>query len=220
VADWAVIFDVDGVLLELTRDEEELFFNALSKFVPTENLSRDWNSYRVRNDEDIIVEILERNGLPLTYKTKVMNHYVNVLQAALQTTLQSVEIGRAKQLVESLSKTATLGIATANLHDAAALRLQHANLWPYISNHAEGADGGGNKSKILARLLKRIKLPISQVIYIGDNINDVEAGLENGVHFIGFSTDADRRAVLRSHGARHICANHSETFALLKALMA
>jgi phosphoglycolate phosphatase-like HAD superfamily hydrolase len=220
VADWAVIFDVDGVLLELTRDEEEVFFTALSKFVPTEDLSRDWNSYRIRNDEDIITEILERNSLPLTFRSKVMNHYVNVLQTALQSRLQSVEIKGAKQLFEGLVHTATLGIATANVCQAAALRLQQAGLWPYISSHAEGADGGGHKSVILARLLTRIKMPRSQVIYIGDNINDVEAGRENGVHFIGFSTDASRRAVLQSHGARQICANHSETFTLLKALMA
>jgi HAD superfamily hydrolase (TIGR01549 family) len=220
VADWAIIFDVDGVLLELTRDEEEVFFTALSNFVPTENLSRDWNSYRIRNDEDIIAEILERYGLPLTHKTNAMNHYVKTLKAALQNTLQSIEIEGAKQLLQSLSSTATLGIATANLRGAAALRLQQANLWPYISNHAEGAEGGGHKSKILARLLTRIKLPRSRVIYVGDNINDVKAGLENGVHFIGFSTEPDRRALLQSHGTRHVCANHSETFALLKALMA
>jgi HAD superfamily hydrolase (TIGR01549 family) len=220
VAEWAVIFDVDGVLLELTRDEEEIFFAALSNFVPTENLSRDWNSYRIRNDEDIITEILQRHNLPLTHKASVMNHYVKTLEAALQKSLQSIEIEGAKRLLECLSKTATLGIATANLRDAAALRLQHAKLWPYISKHAEGADGGGHKSKILARLLTRIKLPRSQVIYIGDNINDVEAGLENGVQFIGFSTNANRRAKLQSHGARLISANHSETFTLLKALMA
>jgi HAD superfamily hydrolase (TIGR01549 family) len=219
VADWAVIFDIDGVLLELTRDEEELFFTALSHFVPTTNLSRDWNSYRIRNDDDIIAEILERNDLPLSEKLNVMNHYVSTLRAALQSTLQSVEIEGAKQLLRSLSKTSTLGIATANLHAAAALRLQQTGLWTYVSEHAEGADGGGHKSKILARLIQRIKMPRSQIIYIGDNINDVEAGLENNVHFIGFSTDTLRRAVLQSHGARHICANHSETFTLLQALM-
>ena len=218
--DFAIIFDVDGVLLELTRSEEELFFTALSHFVPTTNLSRDWNSYRIRNDDDIIAEILERNGLPLTCKAKVINHYVNTLQAALQNTLQSVEITGAKQLLSKLSNTATLGIATANFHAAAALRLQQAGLWPYVSNHAEGADGGGHKSRILARLLQRIKLPRSQVIYIGDNINDVEAGFENGVRFIGFSTDPVRRTLLQSHGARQVSANHSETFTLLEALMA
>jgi HAD superfamily hydrolase (TIGR01549 family) len=220
VADWAIIFDVDGVLLELTRDEEEVFFTALSHFVPTQNLSRDWNNYRIRNDEDIITEILERNALPLTLKAKVMNHYVKVLQTALQNTLQSIEIAGATQLLNSLSKTSTLGIATANLRAAAALRLQQTGHWPYVSGHAEGADGGGHKSEILARLLARIKTPTSHTIYIGDNINDVEAGLENGVHFIGFSKDASRRAVLQSHGAQHICANHSETFTLVEALMA
>jgi HAD superfamily hydrolase (TIGR01549 family) len=220
VADWAVIFDVDGVLLELTRDEEEVFFTALSHFVPTTNLSRDWNSYRIRNDEDIIAEILERHGLPLTLKAMVMTQYVNKLQAALQNTLQSIEITGVKQLLGSLSRTSTLGIATANLHAAAALRLQQTGLWPYVKDHAEGADGGGHKSKILARLLARMKMPKSHVIYVGDNINDVVAGLENEVQFIGFSTDAGRRAILHSHGAPHISANHSETFALLNALMA
>lgn len=220
MADFAIIFDVDGVLLELTRDEEELFFTALSKFVPTENLSRDWNSYRIRNDDDIISEILQRNGLPLSYKAKVMTHYLNMLQAALQNTLQSVEIEGVKQLLSNVSKTSTLGIATANLHAAAALRLQQTGLWPYVSNNAEGADGGGHKSKILARLLARMKMPKSQVIYIGDNINDVEAAIENNVHFIGFSTDLMRRALLQSRGARHISANHSETFTLLEAMMA
>jgi HAD superfamily hydrolase (TIGR01549 family) len=218
--DFAVIFDVDGVLLELTRDEEEIFFAALSNFVPTKHLSRDWNSYRIRNDEDIIAEILERNNLPLTHKASVMNHYVKTLEAALQNGLQSIEIEGAKQLLDQLSKTVKLCIATANLKAAAALRLQQRGLWPYVSSHAEGADGGGPKSKILARLLSRMKTPRSQVIFIGDNINDVEAGRENGVHFIGFSTNADRRATLQSRGANHISANHSETFTLLNALMA
>ena len=218
--DFAIIFDVDGVLLELTRDEEELFFTALSRFVPTTNLSRDWNSYRIRNDEDIITEILERNALPLTCKANVMNHYVNTLQAALQNTLQSVEIKGARQLLESLHNTVTLGIATANLKAAASLRLQQTGLWPYVSDHAEGADGGGHKSLVLSRLLQRIALPPSQVIFIGDNINDVEAGLHNAVHFIGFSTDATRRETLKSHGATQISANHSETLQMLQSVMA
>ena len=220
MADFAIIFDVDGVLLELTRDEEELFFTALSRFVPTTNLSRDWNSYRIRNDDDIITEILERNALPFTCKANVMNHYVNTLQAALQNTLQSVEIKGARQLLESLHNTATLGIATANLKAAASLRLQQAGLWPFVADHAEGADGGGHKSEILARLLHRLALPPSQVIFIGDNINDVEAGIDNAVHFIGFSTDANRRDTLKAHGAKLVSANHSETQLMLHSVMA
>ena len=134
--------------------------------------------------------------------------------------LQTVEIEGAKQLLESLHNTATLGIATANLKAAAMLRLQQAGLWSFVSNHAEGADGGGHKSEILARLLHRIELPQSRIILIGDNINDVEAGINNAVHFIGFSTDANRRDTLKANGAKLVSANHSETLQMLQDVMA
>ena len=64
MADAAVIFDVDGVLLELTRAEEDAFFVPFERRYGLKDISRDWNSYAVRNDENIIAEILARHGLP------------------------------------------------------------------------------------------------------------------------------------------------------------
>ena len=63
MADAAIIFDVDGVLLELTRAEEELFFQPFASRCDANKLSRDWNSYQIRNDENIIAELIERHGL-------------------------------------------------------------------------------------------------------------------------------------------------------------
>ena len=45
MADAAVIFDVDGVLLELTSAEEDAFFVPFENRYGLKNLSRDWNSY-------------------------------------------------------------------------------------------------------------------------------------------------------------------------------
>ncbi len=220
MADWAVIFDVDGVLLDLTRDEEEIFFTALSHFVPTEHLSRDWNSYRIRNDDDIIMEILERNGLHASLKPDVTAQYIALLARALQTNVKSVSLPGAAELLSALAGHVRLGIATANLKAAAELRLQQAGLWTFVASNAQGADGGGHKSVILARVLERLEIAPSQVIYIGDNLNDVEAGLQNGVHFIGFSVFAKRRLQLQNHGAHQTCANHLETLKIINALMA
>ena len=50
----AVIFDVDGVLLDLTPPEEDAFFAPFARRHGLAGLSRDWDSYRVRNDEEII----------------------------------------------------------------------------------------------------------------------------------------------------------------------
>jgi phosphoglycolate phosphatase-like HAD superfamily hydrolase len=63
-----------------------------------------------------------------------------------------------------------------------------------VQDLAHGADGGGHKHAILARAIAASGLPPERIVYIGDNVNDVEAGLCNGVHFIGFSTSPERRA--------------------------
>jgi phosphoglycolate phosphatase-like HAD superfamily hydrolase len=210
LADCAIIFDVDGVLLELTRDEEEIFFTALSKFVPTENLSRDWNSYKIRNDEDIIAEILERNHLSPSKKSEVMSHYIKLLE---QSTGRAVTIEGSAQLLEASAKLAKLGIATANLLAAAKHRLQQADFWNAIKNHAQGADGGGHKTIILGRNIASFHPKPNRIIYIGDNLNDVAAGLAHGVNFIGFSQNAERRKILSKAGAIYTSENHDETLA-------
>jgi phosphoglycolate phosphatase-like HAD superfamily hydrolase len=216
VADCAIIFDVDGVLLELTRDEEEIFFTALSKFVPTENLSRDWNSYEIRNDEDIIAEILERNHLPTAKKSEVMSHYINLLE---QSPVRAVTIEGAAQLLESSAKLAKLGIATANLLGAAKHRLQQAGFWEAIKDHAHGADGGSHKTIILGRAIASFHPKPKRIIYIGDNLNDVAAGLAHGINFIGFSHNTERRETLSKAGAIHTSASHIETLAHINRML-
>jgi HAD superfamily hydrolase (TIGR01549 family) len=218
--DSAVIFDVDGVLLHLSKAEEEIFFEALSAFVPTHNLSRDWNSYRIRNDDDIIAEILERNGKAAALKQDVIAHYLATLEKALNAHLKSSPVPGASELLQNLHGKARLGIATANLLTAAQLRLQHAKLWDFVGHTAQGADGGGHKRYILARLLQRIDLTPSRVVYVGDNLNDFEAGTRNGVHFIGFSIDPEKRRALSQNGALLVTENHLETLHHINALLA
>jgi HAD superfamily hydrolase (TIGR01549 family) len=217
VADRAIIFDVDGVLLELSRDEEDIFFSALSKFVPVEHLSRDWNSYKIRNDENIIAEILERNNLSSDLTSDVAEHYIQLLQTS---SIKAVEIAGATELLRALNGKASLGIATANLLQAAKHRLQHLNLWHFVSDHASGADGGGHKSDILGRAIAGFRQKPERIIFIGDNLNDVAAGVHHNVDFIGFSESAERRKTLQNAGAKLIAGTHAETFEFLQKLLA
>ena len=114
---------------------------------------------------------------------------------------------------------AKLGIATANLLSAAEFRLSHAGLWRHVSAHAAGAEGGGHKREILARAIASTGLPKPQIIYVGDNLNDVDAGLSNGVHFIGFSTSQPRLGELARAGNFHTSSNHTKTCDLICHLL-
>lgn len=220
MTDAAVIFDVDGVLLELTSAEEDAFFVPFEQRYGLKNLSHDWNSYAIRNDENIISEILASHGVPERERTEVVADYLDGLKLRLENgAIETIAIPGAQELLGKLHGKLHIGIATANLLSAAELRLKHANLWPYVSAHAFGAEGGGHKREILARAIASIHLPKNRIVYVGDNLNDVEAGLSNGVHFIGFSTNPGRLNELESAGASHLSNNHLDTFRLISHLL-
>lgn len=218
--DAAVIFDVDGVLLDLTGPEEDAFFAPFEGRHGLTGLSRDWDSYRVRNDEDIIREILGRHFGRDASPHEVTAHladYIGSLEAGYAAGHLAVRtIPGADTLLGALSGSVRMGIATANLARAAEIRLERAGLWNHVRAHAEGADGGGAKREVLRRLLARMALPASRVVYVGDNLNDLDAGLANGVSFIGFALEPARRDRLRSAGASTVSGDHDTTLALIR----
>ena len=215
MADASVIFDVDGVLLDLTPAEEDAFFFPFARLHGLEGLSRDWDSYRIRNDEEIITEILTRHF----GRTPSPGEHQTIIQTYLHHLASGIELKRlmpspidgASQLLARLHGRAELGIATANLLEAAELRLKAVRLWEPVRAHAFGANGGGAKRDILARAIAAAGLPAKRIVFIGDNLNDVEAGLAHGVHFIGFSRDEAKGRRLAEAGAQRICNHHQDT---------
>ncbi len=220
MVDAAVIFDVDGVLLDLTRAEEDAFFLPFERRYGLTGLSRDWDSYAIRNDGNIVEEILAAHGLATNQRDAVLADYIEVLRGGLRGGLLSpVAIPGARQLLDALATEAALGIATANIVAAARLRLEAVDLWNAVSRHPFGADGGGHKRDIVARAIAATGLPKHRIVYIGDNRNDVEAGLANRVHFIGFSRNAPRRQALAAAGAPVVSADHRATLRLIRQIL-
>jgi phosphoglycolate phosphatase-like HAD superfamily hydrolase len=222
--DAAVIFDVDGVLLDLTPPEEDAFFHPFLELHGLSGLSRDWDSYRIRNDHDIMAEVLERHfGRPPTpgEMNRLTQSYLAHLETGLSAGhLTAVEIPGARELLASLRADGlTIGIATANLVDAARLRLQFTGLWDLVADLPFGADGGGAKSEILARAIAASGLQRHRIVYLGDNLNDVDAGLRNEVHFIGFAREQDRREKLAKAGAATVCGDHDTSYQLISRML-
>ena len=216
MAEAIVIFDVDGVLLELTPAEEAAFFWPFEELHGLTGLSPDWDSYRIRNDEDIIAEILENHlARPPSdgERAAIVAAYLAHLSEGLRTErVIPLAIAGAGELLEQLTaRGLATGIATANLREAARMRLEHAGLWPRVMDHAHGADGGGSKRDILARAIAASGFPRDRIVYVGDNLNDLDAGLANNVHFVGFAPDAIRGQRLSSAGAKRVSGDHRET---------
>lgn len=221
----AVIFDVDGVLLELTPAEEDAFFAPFEALYGLTGLSRDWDGYRVRNDEDIIREILERHaGRPpgAAEMTRHLGAYCSHLDDGYRRGRLAVSvIPGARSLLEALARRPglALGTATANVLRAAEIRLAQCGLWEHVSAFTSGADGGGHKREVLARLIARLGLPPHRIVYVGDNRNDLEAGQATGVHFIGFALESWRRDRLAAAGAERVSGDHATTLELIGAAL-
>ena len=218
--DSAVIFDVDGVLLDLTPAEEDAFFLAFERCYGITRLSRDWDDYKVRNDEHIIAEILATHGQPPEDHARVVADYLDILRQGLTArTIRTAAITGAADLLRILSASRRTGIATANLLAAARLRLSDRDLWDPVAALAFGAEGSGHKRQTVARAIAASGLPQHRIVYVGDNLNDVDAGLANGVHFIGFSQNESRRETLARAGAVHLAADHAATARLIGTLL-
>ncbi len=219
----AVIFDVDGVLLHLSPAEEDGFFEPFREAYALTSLSRDWNAYKIRNDLHIVQEIIEtRLGRAATAEEVEAwrRRYLEIIQDWMGRGIFAVEpVTGALDLLRDLGSCGTLvGIATANIIDAARMRLEAASIWPHI-RHWAGAETGGPKKEILGRLISELGLSRRDVIYIGDNLNDFEAGREHAGHFIGFSSSARQRQLLKEEGVALLAGDHRETRLLLERLL-
>ena len=228
----AVIFDIDGVLLHLTRQEETRFFDAFRQVakVSETHINPDWNSYRVRNDVAIAGELLERQlGREPTHAEirSVLDHYITSIEASLATgELVTSVIDGAGALLDLLGADTRLqlGLATANIEGAAVARLKHAGLWRGFTACGY-AEAGGPKSEVLRAAIATLRdrdgnpVPSDRVVFLGDQLGDLAAARDNRVHFIGVSTKPEQREVLKSNGAEIVIANHDTTAGIISDLL-
>ena len=221
----AVIFDVDGPLLHLTPPEEDAFFHAFNALHGLTGLSNDWDSYRIRNDREIILEILENHLGRQAHDDEyhaILEEYRNHLEAGFATgRLKVSAIPGARDLLSRLDSLGgiALGTATANVRHAAQVRLAEAGMWDFVKHHPGAADEGGAKRDVLARVIEGLGLPVDRIVFLGDNLNDLDAGQHNGVHFIGFHVDNARRQRLADHDAAITCGDHTETYRIICDLL-
>lgn len=232
MASHAVIFDIDGVLLHLTRQEEARFFDAFrtTHAIAEHHINPNWNSYRVRNDVAIAHELLERHfGRAAEDKEvwSVLDHYVGTIEDGLaEGTLDTQVIDGSKGLLDYLGARFPLhlGLATANIRGAAEARLRHAGLWgPFTA--CGYAESGGPKIEILRSAISDLRddtgapVPPDRIVFLGDQLGDLAAARANGVHFIGISTSADQRTTLKQNGAEIVFGDHADTASTIAQLL-
>ena len=226
----AVIFDVDGVLLHLTKPEEDAFFSALEMVFGITGASADWDSYRVRNDVAIVEELIERHlGRKATAGDihRFTDKYISQIDIGIRAGEIEVQtIDGVRDVLMSLTTIddITMGLATANLMAAAKLRLRTAGLSDFFTVGGF-AEARGPKREILRKTIAQLKMPDGspmprdRIVYLGDNLVDVDAGLTNGCGFIAFNVDETKHDTLKNAGAGTVLSDHAATAAEIRRLL-
>ena len=222
----AVVFDIDGTLLEHSPAADETYLEAFDLAFGINALSDDWDGYAAINDVGIAREILGRHfGRDCTDAELrcVLDGYASALGRRLSDgAIERRSIAGARSALDMLSRRAgvCLGLATANLREVAELILASAGLWHFFRCGGYAEDGS-DKTAILGAAIARCqtvldtRLTPGDVVFIGDHPSDFRAARDHGTHFVGMGYHPECRARLRVAGADWIVGDVTELAKLL-----
>lgn len=201
-----VICDIDGTLIELTRAELAVFFGTFERAFGIRAPEREWARYVATNDYAIIRTVLHthfgRHATAAEIALFRREYLGGLADGFADGTLRHELVAGVTALLDALvgAPDVELTLATANMRDGAALRLEAAGLWSYFSGGAFAEDGL-HKPAILAAALAQTDTDPATVVYLGDSPADAVAAQAAGVAFVGIATRAERREKLRDAGA-------------------
>ena len=207
-----IVFDMDGVLVEVTESYRATIQATVKHFTgnePTRPEIQDWKNRGGWNDDWLLSHamVLGRGGKN-TYE-EVVTYFQQLFLGENNDGMITREIWFAEPgLFERLSQNHTLAVFTGRLRDEAHLTLNRFNCDLFAP--VVGSDDV-TRPKPDPEGLNKIcaAVPHDKVWYIGDTVDDARASKAAGVPFIGIAARANPRyeelvALLQSAGAAAI----------------
>ncbi|XZN90982.1 MAG: HAD-IA family hydrolase [Microcoleus sp.] len=186
-----IIFDFDGTLAD-TIDLLLSITNRLSvefgfKSVTKEELAKlsNLNSWQILNYSGISVF-----KLPLV---------IRKLKANLRKEIYQIQLfpGITEVLLELKNRNFILGIITSNSRENVLESLKKNGLEGCFDFIDSGTTFG--KHKVIYRWLKRQEFHPEQVVYVGDEVRDIEAAKRTGIKVIAVSWGFNSQSALAAH---------------------
>jgi len=203
----AVIFDFDGTL----ADSLLLGLEGVNELAPR-------YKYQPITDTDYI----RRKGMrriikeDLRLKWYQLPVYIRSLKKVLLPKIEELRLYEGlPEVVKSLSGDAHLFILTSNIRKAVDHGIEKYELDCF--ERAFTSIPAFRKHIILRRLLNKYGLRPDQVVYVGDEVRDVEACRKAGVPVIGVSWGLNDRLALTAAEADYVVDTPEELLALIQS---
>jgi phosphoglycolate phosphatase-like HAD superfamily hydrolase len=224
-----ILFDIDGTLLLSGRAGLRAMTRAFQDaFGITDAFKGE--SFGGRTDSYLVSKALTAAGLPDTsdHHHRFRETYLPLLAEEIRHPGQGHKglMPGARELLEALQEYDHLHLAllTGNYREAAAIKLQHFEIWNFFEWGAFSDDHHDRNALVpIARTrAETYDIPpeaIERVIVIGDTPHDIECARVAGAKSIAVATGGYSVEQLKDAGADEVLPNLSDTEIVIKLLL-
>jgi phosphoglycolate phosphatase-like HAD superfamily hydrolase len=182
----AVIFDIDGTLLQSDANDDALYLAAVRDVLGNVKLRPTWSTYTQFTASGILNEILNDNAIAATIDTvsAVRDRFVASVRRHVSEHGSFAEIPGAKAFVESLnlSPTHRVAYATGGWRGSALLKLSVSG-FPLAGVPLATSDDHFERQEIMLHALRQLNGVFASVTYYGDGDWDAAAAKALGWQF-------------------------------------
>ena len=183
----AVIFDIDGTLLQSDANDDALYLAAVRDVLGNVKLRPAWSMYTQFTASGILTEILNDNAIAATMDTisAVRDRFVASVRRHVSDHGSFAEIPGANAFVESLnlSPAHRVAYATGGWRESALLKLSVSG-FPVAGVPLATSDDHFERQEIMLHALRQLNGVFASVTYYGDGHWDAAAAKALGWQFV------------------------------------
>lgn len=188
----AIIFDIDGTLVESMAIDTELYFEAIRAVLGPVRVREDLRSYRHVTDSGILRQVVEDNRAPFddAAAAAIQARFVESLEAHIRSCGPFPTIDGAIPFFEKIRSAADqrVAIATGGWRQSALLKLDSAG-FDIDGVPLASSDDFPSRVDIMRYALARIGSDVESVTYFGDAEWDRRASDALGWNFVAVGPD-------------------------------
>jgi len=211
-----VIFDFDGTIADTLPFSFQKFLEIAKLFQIDDLTDRQIiNEIRSKSYQELLQGSFKKAWLKLPF----IVYMIKNMQKELEKEIEKIKLFPGiKRVLGDLKKNGyKLAIISSNRKESIDKFIKYNNIDMFDFIHGKTDLFG--KADYLEKFVKDFKLKKSEVIYVGDEIRDVESCQEAGIKIIGVFWGLHRPEVLKAHSADFIVKKPSEILKIVSKLL-
>jgi phosphoglycolate phosphatase-like HAD superfamily hydrolase len=188
----AIVFDVDGTLIESISIDSELYFSSINTVLGPVNIREDLGDYNNVTDSGILAQLIDDNGFSSEddIAESIQTIFFESLRKHIQTIGPFSAIEGAIQMIDKVRHSANTraAIATGGWRRSALLKLESTG-FNIDGIPVATCDDSPSRIEIMRTALSRIGNDFESVTYFGDAEWDRQACQNLGWKFVAVGPD-------------------------------